>query len=330
MFQNIILLRSCFIELVCEEVRSSFGMLRHVAHVRILVFLRSLRRLLVTDNVVPPSKTSVLTRTTRRNIPEDDILHNKRRENLKSECYFSYLFRPHSIKLFVCLFIDLLIYCTRLEPSPPLLRQLIGLLYKLWIIVEKGVDWINGKENRNIWRKSAPVPNFPPEIPHELNQAQFRANAVGSRRLTAGATPPQFVYFTRSSSFIWGTCNDRHGLRFRVHFNILIQKVLGYCWLICFRKPSVLLIFGFSYQQLNIWLLWNAEGRAKRKDLSSMAWSARCTTLLAITLTLNRKVETVTARDKSRFTNICRTCCSQSAAREDETQKVCSNISPSD
>jgi hypothetical protein len=30
------------------------------------------------------SKTSVLTRVTRRSIPEDDILHSHRRENLKS------------------------------------------------------------------------------------------------------------------------------------------------------------------------------------------------------------------------------------------------------
>jgi hypothetical protein len=68
-----------------------------------IVFPRSVRRLLVTANVVPSSPIHIilmmeeLRSSTRRNIPEDGILHSQRRENLKSYItkYIHYISRKY-------------------------------------------------------------------------------------------------------------------------------------------------------------------------------------------------------------------------------------------
>jgi hypothetical protein len=76
----------------CSKNRRFAGTLRfyHQSDKSSIVFLRSVRRLLVTANAVPSSpilvtllmealrscETSLITRVTRRNIPEDDLLRS--------------------------------------------------------------------------------------------------------------------------------------------------------------------------------------------------------------------------------------------------------------
>jgi hypothetical protein len=74
------------------------------------------------------------------------------------------------------------------EPSPLLLRPLNGLLYQPRMMDgdECGaVGRMIGRGNRSTRRKPAPMPHFPPQIPHDPTRARTRAAPVGIRRLTA-------------------------------------------------------------------------------------------------------------------------------------------------
>jgi hypothetical protein len=80
-------------------------------------------------------------------------------------------------------------YLLLLRLSPLGTSATTGLLYQPQMIDDGDCEAVGGMKigwaHRSTWRKPAPVPLCPAQIPHDLTRARTRAAAVGSQRLTA-------------------------------------------------------------------------------------------------------------------------------------------------
>jgi hypothetical protein len=59
-----------------------------------------------------------------------------------------------------------------------------------------------GRGNRSTWRKPAPAPRCPPQIPHYLTRSRTWAYVVGSQRLTVLAIGRVFGFQTKQRIFV--------------------------------------------------------------------------------------------------------------------------------
>jgi hypothetical protein len=174
-----------------------------------MVFLRSVRRLLVPACVVPSSpifvtlmkeapgssETSALTRATWRNIPEDTTLHSHRCENLKSYIKL----------LFICPFLVL-----RHESCMAIiflfLSHIHGNAATFWVIAPCSpyVNWHSSKTSLNMWTTWWYIPedgninnyrcvNLKPYAVEDTSHLQY---------------PPVSLYTTEAnySLVVWSSC----------------------------------------------------------------------------------------------------------------------------
>jgi hypothetical protein len=102
-----------------------------------------------------------------------------------------------------------------------LLRPPFGLLYHPWMMMDDdecgAIGRMLGRGNWSTQRKPTPVPFCPPQIPHDMTQAQTQTSTMESRPLTARAMArlvfirlPEYQNF---SAYLGMCCNGQRKLK---------------------------------------------------------------------------------------------------------------------